>query len=67
MLNQSLEEIYHQMCARRDAVVLHYLNNMTLKAADPIEYEKYRKEVRTINKRLRTIRECIPANPTLTA
>jgi|GEM_PF-5141976 len=63
MNNETLEQIYNQMCARRDAIILHYLNNRALKANDPTGYGKYQKELRDINKRLRIIRQCIPANP----
>ena len=65
MKAESLEEVYHRMCGRRDAIYQHYLKNTLLKINDPVSYRKYQQEFRDINKRLRIIRQCIPANPTL--
>ncbi|MBD2699223.1 hypothetical protein IC229_01155 [Spirosoma sp. BT702] len=62
---KTLEQVYHQMCTRRDAISQHFLADQSLKSSDPTSYERYRKELRDINKRLRIIRQCIPANPIL--
>ncbi|WP_461081351.1 hypothetical protein [Spirosoma flavus] len=62
---KTLEQVYHQMCTRRDAISQHFLANHTLKTSDPTSYDRYRKELRDINKRLRIIRQCIPSNPIL--
>ncbi|MBC8152051.1 MAG: hypothetical protein H7Z72_03995 [Bacteroidetes bacterium] len=65
MNTDSIDKLYHQLSARRDAINQHYLRNTMLKTGDPIGYQTYQREFRAINKRLRVIRQCIPANPTL--
>ncbi|GAB3990893.1 hypothetical protein GCM10028807_19180 [Spirosoma daeguense] len=65
MKPETLQQIYQQMCVRRDAINQHYLADLSLKTNDPTSYEKYRRELRDINKRLRIIRHCIPVNPIL--
>lgn len=65
MFSQPIEQTYQHFSSRRDAIVHQYINNPALKRNDPVTYAKYKKELRDINKRLRIIRQCIPAHPNL--
>jgi hypothetical protein len=58
-------ELYQRLSARRNALLLYYSHNDTLKSNDPATYQKYQGELRELNRKLRLIRGQLVDNPTL--
>ena len=58
-------ELYQRLSARRNALLVHYSHNDTLKSSDPDTYQKYQGELRDLNRKLRLIRGQMEENPTL--
>ena len=57
-------ELYQQLSARRDALMLAYKRN-DFKHNDPAAYQQYQGELRNLNRRLRIIRQQMDINPML--
>ncbi|MFC5409758.1 hypothetical protein ACFPMF_10595 [Larkinella bovis] len=58
-------ELYERLSARRNALLLHYSHNDALKTSDPVTYQKYQRELRELNRKLRLIRGQLAENPIL--
>ncbi|MFD1141641.1 hypothetical protein ACFQ4C_11000 [Larkinella insperata] len=58
-------ELYQRLSARRNALLVHYSHNNSLKANDPTTYRKYQSELRDLNRKLRLIRGQLDDNPIL--
>jgi len=56
-------EVYQQLSARRNALMLTYKHNDSLKNNDPAAYQQYQGELRNLNRQLRLIRQQIERNP----
>lgn len=65
MQAKSIEQVYQQISNRREAIATYYVKNPALRISDPATYARYQTELRALNKRLRTIRQCLVANPAL--
>lgn len=57
-------ELYQRLSARRNALLLHYSHNESLKSSDPVTYQQYQTELRDLNRKLRLIRGQLKENPT---
>ncbi|GAB3259404.1 hypothetical protein GCM10027347_23000 [Larkinella harenae] len=58
-------ELYQRLSARRNALLIHYSHNDSLKNSDPTTYRKYQSELRDLNRKLRLIRGQLEDNPIL--
>ncbi|MGV3558818.1 hypothetical protein [Larkinella arboricola] len=58
-------ELYQRLSARRNALLVHYGHNNSLKTSDPTTYRKYQSELRDLNRKLRLIRGQLDDNPIL--
>ncbi|WP_128548527.1 hypothetical protein [Larkinella soli] len=58
-------ELYQRLSARRNALMVHYGHNNSLRTNDPATYTRYQTELRELNRKLRMIRNQIEENPIL--